>query len=179
MPTTTPRTKGRRVRKRTDNLFRKRRFERNFFQTRLRQLKASGTPRGAYSYRPHHRRIVHANARKLLLMRRAPCRGALACRRSTTALAAATERPSSAPDTRFLGNFSVRRRLGVIRCYLHLRLSQSSECPRRPVVMPAGRMSPEPPGSEGDEPPPAGTALAPPAGVTGWRPFKGARFFKV
>jgi len=49
---------------------------------------------------------------------------------------------------------------------------QCSEFPRRPVVMPAGRISPEPPGSEGDEPPPAGTALAPPAGVTGWRPLR-------
>jgi hypothetical protein len=43
---------------------------------------------------------------------------------------------------------------------------------RRPVVMPAGRMTPEPPGSGGDEPPPVGTALAPPAEVTGWRPLR-------
>ena len=43
---------------------------------------------------------------------------------------------------------------------------------RRPVIVPAGRISPEPPGSGGDEPPPAGTALAPPAGVTGWRPLR-------
>ncbi len=42
---------------------------------------------------------------------------------------------------------------------------------RRPVIVPAGRISPEPPGSGGDEPPPAGTALAPPAGVAGWRPL--------
>jgi len=38
--------------------------------------------------------------------------------------------------------------------------------------MPAGRISPEPPGSGSDEPPPAGTALAPPAGVTGGRPLR-------
>src|ERR1700722_1009307 len=51
--------------------------------------------------------------------------------------------------------------------------SQCSGFPRRPVVVPAGRITPEPPGSSGDEPPPAGTALAPPAGVTGWRPLRG------
>jgi hypothetical protein len=39
--------------------------------------------------------------------------------------------------------------------------------PRRPVIVPAGRNSPEPPGSGGDEPPPAGTALALSDGVTG------------
>ena len=43
---------------------------------------------------------------------------------------------------------------------------------RRPVIVPAGRIFPEPPGSGGDEPPPAGTALAPPAGVAGWRPLR-------
>jgi hypothetical protein len=40
-------------------------------------------------------------------------------------------------------------------------LSQSSGLPRRPVIVPAGRIDPEPPGSGSDEPPPAGTALAP------------------
>ena len=44
--------------------------------------------------------------------------------------------------------------------------------PRRPVIVPAGRLHPEPPGSGGDEPPPAGTAPAPPDGVTGWRPLR-------
>ena len=62
----------------------------------------------------------------------------------------------------------VRFSTGVTRSFL----SQSSEFPRRPVIMPAGRMSPKPPGSGGDEPPPAGTAFAPPAGVTGWRPLR-------
>ena len=42
--------------------------------------------------------------------RRALKRSALACRRSATALAAATERHSSTPDTRFLGP-------GVLGCY--------------------------------------------------------------
>jgi hypothetical protein len=42
-------------------------------------------------------------------------------------------------------------------------LSQSSDFTRRPVIVPAGRNTPEPPGSGGDEPPSAGTALAPPA----------------
>jgi hypothetical protein len=57
----------------------------------------------------------------------------------------------------------VRCSAGVTRSFL----SQSSEFPRRPVIVPAGRISPEPPESGSDEPPLAGTALAPPAGVTG------------
>ncbi len=48
--------------------------------------------------------------------------------------------PQLNSSTRFLGP-------GVIRCYLHLRLSQSSELPRRPVIVPAGRLTPEPPGN--------------------------------
>jgi hypothetical protein len=70
-------------------------------------------------------------------------RSALASRRSTTALAAATERRRSAPAPHFLGP-------GVIRCYLHLRLSQSSErlFARRPVIVPAGRFRRSRPGVE-------------------------------
>ena len=52
------------------------------------------------------------------------------------------------------------------------RHPQCSGLPRRPVIVPAGRFYPEPPGSGGDEPPPAGTALAPPAGVAGWLPLR-------
>jgi hypothetical protein len=48
-------------------------------------------------------------------------RRALACRRSTTALAAASERHSSTPVTRFLGP-------GVIRCYLHLTCPSPASC---------------------------------------------------
>ena len=48
-------------------------------------------------------------------------------------------------------------------------LSQSSEAPRAPVIVPADMM-PKPPGREADEASPAGTALAPPSGVTGRRP---------
>ena len=55
-----------------------------------------------------------------------------------------------------------RRSAGVTRA----GLSQSSDAPRVPVVVPADMM-PKPPGSGGDEPPPAGTALAPSAGVAG------------
>src|SRR5579863_10516688 len=108
--------------------------------------------------------------------------GALACRRSTAALAAANERRSSAPATRFLGlGRSARSRwferpraflAGVTRSFL----SQSSGVSRRPVILPAGRISQEPPENGSDEPPPAGTALAPPVGVTDGRPFTGARF---
>jgi hypothetical protein len=58
----------------------------------------------------------------------------------------------------------VRCFAGVTRAFL----SQSSGLPRRPVIMPAGRNSPEPPGSKGDEPLPAGTvSLRPPASPTG------------
>jgi hypothetical protein len=50
--------------------------------------------------------------------------------------------------------------------------STAGDIARRPVVVPAGRCYPEPPGSGADEAPPAGTALAPPAGVTGRRPLR-------
>jgi hypothetical protein len=43
------------------------------------------------------------------------------------------------------------------------RLSQSSEAPHAPVIVPAGMM-PGPPECGSDEPPPAGTAPAPPVG---------------
>jgi hypothetical protein len=67
--------------------------------------------------------------------------------------------------TRFLRRISLGA--GVTRSLP----SQCSGFPRRPVLVPAGRMTPEPPGNGGDEPPSAGTALAPPAGVAGWRPL--------
>jgi hypothetical protein len=83
-------------------------------------------------------------------------RDALAFRRSTTALAAATERHRSAPANALPG--TERDRSG---CY------PFPAVPVQRVALPAGRITPEPPGSSGDEPPPAGTALAPPTGVTG------------
>ena len=73
-------------------------------------------------------------------LRRPVAAGALACRRSTTALAkgiASSLRLSVGPG--FLGP-------GSQRAYARLRLSQSSEAPRTPVVVPADVM-PEPPGS--------------------------------
>ena len=131
-------------------------------------------------------RILRCGARPLVLLlpKRAGGweRGALACRRSTTALAAATERYSSAPDTRFLGlgrgarsqmfeqpGSKDRALLSGRYPLLPVPVQRAS---RGPVIVPAGRISPEPPGSGGDEPPPAGTALAPPAGVTGRRPLR-------
>ncbi len=106
---------------------------------------------------------------------------ALACRRSTTALAAATERYSSAPATRFLelGRGARSQRFeqpgskdrALLSGRYPLLPVPVQRASRRPVIVPAGRIFPEPPGSGGDEPPPAGTALAPPAGVTGGRPL--------
>ena len=57
--------------------------------------------------------------------------------------------------TRFLGQNSLGT--GVTRALP----SQCSGLPRGPVVMPAGRFGPKPPGSGGDEAPPAGTVPAP------------------
>ena len=66
---------------------------------------------------------------------------ALACRRSTAALAAANERRSSAPDTRFLGLATQRWALPVPR---RPSPASSSQTGRH-----AGRAyGPEPPGSE-------------------------------
>ena len=140
------------------------------------QRKDSGTPKGVF----RNLRALAGTARAL--------RGTLASRRSTTALAVATERHRSARATRLPGTCSERpsrwferrsasqriftrsRRTGL-HCvtrghYPRLKIPVQRDCTRRPVVMPVGRVLPEPPGGRGDEPRPAGTALAPPAGVT-------------
>jgi hypothetical protein len=117
--------------------------------------KASGTPEDADSTKPPRRGRPRAD------------RGALAFRRPTAALAAATERHRSAP-------VHALPEAGLLRngdYPLPAAPVQRGFYPRRPVVMPAGRFGPEPPESGGDEAPPAGTAPAPPAGVTGRRPF--------
>ncbi len=100
----------------------------------------------------------------------------LACRRSTAVLAKGTFVPKAQRQAMFpatwperlvrkarpnRGAETSRRSAGVTRSFL----SQSSDAPRAPVVVPADMM-PKPPGSGGDEPLPAGTALAPSAGVT-------------
>ena len=113
-------------------------------------------------------RILRCGARplSLLLPQRAGRLGggALACRRSTTALAAATERYSSAPDTRFLGLGRGARSQRFEQPGSKDRALFSGRYPllpvpvqrasRRPVIVPAGRIFPEPPGSGGDEPRP-------------------------
>jgi hypothetical protein len=121
-------------------------------------------------FRPSaHRRQICAVCANRLVVRQRVQRDALAFRRSTTALAAANERRSSAPATRFLGRTTQRRALPA-PCRPSAA-SFSSQTGHR-----AGRAYlPEPPGSGGDEPPPAGTALAPPRGVSAQRPCKGAR----
>ncbi len=91
-------------------------------------------------------------------LRRPPLAGALACRRSTTALAAATERRRSAP-----ANALPAAELGRSGCYPLPAAMRLSGFPRRPVVVPAGRIAPEPPESGADETPPAGTVPAPAA----------------
>ena len=97
--------------------------------------------------------------------RRALKRSALACRRSTAALAAATERRRSAPVTRFLG----RGHEGFGRY-------PKPACPSPAINSQTGRNAgraslPGAARERGDEPPPAGTALTPPPGVTGRASF--------
>ena len=95
-----------------------------------------------------------------------PLSGALACRRSTTALAKGCVVPWCDPGQ---ASWTVRPRGGG-----HSADGQptSSDAPRTPVVMPAGMM-PGPPGSQADEASPAGTAPAPlrPASP-GRRPYR-------
>jgi hypothetical protein len=87
---------------------------------------------------------------------RAPS-GALVCRRSTTALAAATERHRSTPATRFLRRYYVGA--GVTRSRPSCSAASFSQTGHR-----AGRAClPKPPGSAADEAAPAGTVPAPPA----------------
>ena len=98
-----------------------------------------------------------------------PLSGALACRRSTTALARGTLVPRARPGPGFVGR-------GAKRC---------GRSPPTPVPVPAstshaghsaGRLMPEPPGSAADEAAPAGTALAPTfRSISRRRPYR-ARF---
>ena len=99
-------------------------------------------------------------------------RDALTCRRSTTALAAANQRHSSAPER---ASWEAAKKAGVTRP----RLSQSSDCTSQTGRHAGRALFPKPPGSGGDEPPPAGTALAPSAGVAGRRPLRERDFRHV
>ncbi len=90
--------------------------------------------------------------------------GALACRRSTTALAAANERYSSTPDTRFLGLGRAARSQRFEQPGSKNRALFSGRYPllpvpvqrasRRPVFMPAGRIPRSRPGAEVTSPRP-------------------------
>jgi len=125
----------------------------------LPAAKGSGTPKDAFIKLPHPS------------MRLRALQSALAFRRSTAALAKGTfvpkaqrqaRLPGTRPERSILygrpnrGAETLRRYTGVTRA----DLSQSSEAPRAPVVVPAGMM-PEPPENAADEAAPAGTALAP------------------
>ncbi len=118
-----------------------------------RKKKGSGTPADAVLHVPHASGVRYAPRKGGL--RRPPLAGALACRRSTTALAAATERHRSTPVTRFLGRNEVGA--GVTRS----RPSQCSGLPRRPVIVPAGRFFTRSRPGAGVTAPPAGTVPAP------------------
>jgi hypothetical protein len=133
----------------------------------LRRLRGR-TEEGA---RRAHRRQVHAS------LRTPNPQSAHACRRSTAVLARGTAHPRGSASGHaswdLAGAFDPHGRpnrgsgdLAPLHGYYPRRnLSQSSEAPRAPVIVPAGLM-PKPPECDSDEPPPAGTALAPPDGVT-------------
>ena len=106
--------------------------------------KGSGTPTDAHCMKPHQRMRPRAKRR------------ALACRRSTTALAAATERHRSAPVHALPGTELVRDG----RYPSPAVPVQRAILARRPVIVPAGRFGPEPPGSGADNPA-RGNRLAP------------------
>ena len=131
----------------------------------------SGTPTDVFSQppRPHlhpppltgedtgggaarvHRRQVYASLRTQNPLH------ALAYRRSTAVLAAASERRSSAPGTRFLGRGRGARSesseqpgskdRALFSGRYPLLPVPVQRAPRRPVIMPAGRSFPKPPGS--------------------------------
>jgi hypothetical protein len=99
--------------------------------------------------------------------------------RMRRALKSAARSPVGVPPRRLLqrpnatAQLQIRASWDVVSSGVtRLRPVPVQRASRRPVMVPAGRMSPEPPGSGGDEPPPAGTALAPPTGVIGWRPSR-------
>ena len=138
------------------------------------QIKKEAERRQTRIHRPHHRRApllfpadaarARAERARLSAFHHGACCGERTPQLSSRYALPGTWSGRTIPMVRKIARFST----GVTRSFL----SQSSECPRRPVIMPAGRIFPEPPGSGGDEPPPAGTAFAPPPGVTGWRPLR-------
>jgi hypothetical protein len=96
--------------------------------------------------REAERRQAHQSILRALRARLALKRSALACRRSTTALAAATERHSSAPE---------RASWDVAQNGRYPSLPVPVQrAPRRPVIMPAGRMTRSRPGAEVTSPRP-------------------------
>jgi hypothetical protein len=113
--------------------------------TLRRRKKGSGTPADAVFHVPYASGARVAPRKGGL--RRPPLAGALACRRSTTALAAATERHRSAP-----ANALPAAELGRSGCYPLPAAMRLSGFPRRPVIVPAGRIDPEPPENGADNP---------------------------
>ena len=112
------------------------------FAARLRQIKGSGTPANAGLTTRTKR--VRGAPRKERLAPRLPLSGALACRRSTSALPRGVW-SLGAIRARFRGTTVQGAGVTPPTAY-----PTSSDAPRMPVVMPADMM-PGPPGSQADE----------------------------
>ena len=112
-----------------------------FSGTTTKNKNGSGTPKGAQTAESVS---GPRRPRRICPARRHTRRG-LAFRRPTAALAAATECHRSAPAHALPGTD-----LGRARCYLAPAVLQCSGTIRRQVVLLAGRLVPEPPGSDGD-----------------------------
>ncbi len=124
-----------------------------------------GTPTDAGYCCPHANGVRHAPRNSGL--RRPPLAGALACRRSTAALA----KESISSPRRGPGHASWEA-VSTGRGSRHRHRSHFQRCTSR-AGRNAGRLMPEPPECAADEATPAGTALAPlrPASP-GRRPFR-------
>ncbi len=127
--------------------------------------KGSGTPADAYpSSAPYGRGSREASRARLSAFHHGAC-----CSDRTPQLSSSYALPGTGSERT---TPMVRKIVRLFRGrYPHLPVPVQRVFTRRPVIVPAGRILPKPPGSGGDEPPPAGTTPAPPAGVAGCRPF--------
>ena len=118
-----------------------------------KEKKGSATPANALSSVPARKHGARVAPRSRRLAPPFPLSGALACRRSTTALIPATCHLWAQLRPGFLGRGLNGRY--PLPCPSPVSTSRTGPS--------AGRLMPVPPGSEADEAPPAGTALAPAA----------------
>jgi len=138
-----------------------------FASLAMTKEKASGTPADAVFHDPHTYGARGAPRREGGL-RRPSASGALACRRSTNGTCGSDRTPPLSSSSR--ASWDGTREGWALPT--PGRPSAAGDIARRPVVMPAGRFGPEPPGSEGDSPARGNRTRPSPPASPGRRPYR-------